>query len=226
MPLARFPDPRQATYEGIVAFGDDLRPQTLLAAYRQGIFPWPIEGYPLPWFCPPRRGVLEFDRLHIPRSLARVRRTTTWRFSIDEAFRSVINSCASVARRGEDGTWITPSMVRAFVRLHELGHAHSVEVWDGAQLVGGLYGVDADGSFAGESMFRTEPNASKLALLHLIEHLRTRGSTWIDIQTLTPHIQALGAHEITRDEFLHKLAETRRRGLCLFTPPINRETSG
>lgn len=216
MLTVRFPDPRRATPEGIVAVGGDLRPQTLMGAYRQGIFPWPVEGYPLPWFCPARRGVLLFERLHIPRRLARVRRNTAWRFSIDEAFDQVIEACASVARKGEQGTWITSQMIEAYRRLHRLGHAHSVEVWDGARLVGGLYGIDADGAFAGESMFHLEANASKLALLHLVDHMRARGATWLDIQTITPHMQALGAHEISRDDFLAKLNETRQPGLRLF----------
>ncbi len=213
---ARFPDPRRSTPEGIVAIGDDLRPQTLMAAYRQGIFPWPIEGYPLPWFCPPERAILEFNALHIPRSLAKFRRNSTWRFSINSDFSAVIKACATVARNGESGTWITQEMIRAYTRLHATGFAHSVEVWDGERLVGGLYGVDADGSFGGESMFHHTPNASKLALLHLVEHLRSRGATWIDIQTLTPHTAALGARNITRDEFLALLLTTRRRRLRLF----------
>lgn len=212
----RFPDPRRSTPAGIVLIGGDLRPQTLLAAYRRGIFPWPIEGYPLTWFCPPQRAILEFNRLHIPRSLAKFRRNCPWHFSIDERFDAVIERCAKVKRRGEAGTWITPQMIRAYIRLHKLGFAHSVEVWDGAQLVGGLYGVETDGAFGGESMFHLEPNASKLALLHLVEYLQARGAAWIDIQTLTPHLQALGAREITRDDFLTLLSTTRRRRLHLF----------
>jgi len=212
----RFPDPRHASPEGIVAIGGDLRPATLLSAYRQGIFPWPIEDYPLPWFCPPQRAILEFDRLHIPRSLAKERRKTLWRLSIDEDFAGVINRCANTPREGEPGTWITREMIAAYERLHQLGFAHSVEVWEGALLIGGLYGVDADGSFAGESMFHIKPNASKLALLHLVEHLAARGARWIDIQTLTPHLETLGAREISRDEFLDLLLTTRRTGLRLF----------
>ncbi len=218
MSPVRFPDPRRSTPEGIIAIGGDLRAETLLTAYRQGIFPWPIEGYPLTWFCPPRRAILAFDDLHIPRSLARARRQSSYRLTIDMDFDAVINACASIARNNEIGTWITEEMIRAYRRLHAAGYAHSVEVWDGARLVGGLYGVDADGSFAGESMFHRAPNASKLALLHLVERLAARGATWFDIQTLTPHLQALGAHEITRDEFLALLAETRRRKLRLFEP--------
>lgn len=219
MSPVRFPDPRRSTPEGLVAVGGDLRAETLVAAYRQGIFPWPTEGYPLVWFCPPRRAILEFDRLHIARSLARVRRRTAWRFGFDGAFDEVIERCAIVPRAGEAGTWITAEMIRAYKRLHREGFAHSVEVWDGARLVGGLYGVDVGGAFAGESMFHLEANASKLALLHLVDSLRARGAEWIDIQMLTPHMEALGAHEITRDDFLTRLAATHRRGLRLFDAP-------
>lgn len=227
MLTVRFPDPRRATPEGIVAVGGNLRPETLMSAYRQGIFPWPIEGYPLPWFCPPRRGILLFERLHIPRSLARVRRNTTLRFSINEAFDQVIEACAFVTRKGEQGTWITSQMIEAYRRLHRLGHAHSVEAWDEGRLVGGLYGIDADGAFAGESMFHRAPNASKLALLHLVDQMKARGATWLDIQTITPHMQTLGAHEISRDDFLAKLNATRQLGLRLFdhTPKTVRDAS-
>src|SRR5918911_1724422 len=169
MALIQFPDPRRAAYEGIVVLGGQLNVPNLLNAYRRGIFPWPIEGWPLTWFCPEERAVLEFKDLHVAHSLRRARR-----------------------------------------------RAHSVEVWAGDELVGGLYGVDAGGAFAGESMFHLRPNASKLALLFLIEHLRARGLDWLDIQVMTPHMEALGARLISRDEFLERLARTRRRGLKLF----------
>lgn len=225
MSPVRFPDPRRSTPEGLVAVGGDLRPETLVAAYGQGIFPWPTEGYPLVWFCPPRRAILEFDRLHIPRSLARARRANRWRYSFDAAFDRVIERCAVAPRAGEAGTWITSEMIRAYQRLHRAGFAHSVEVWDGARLVGGLYGVEVAGAFAGESMFHLEANASKLALLHLVDHLRTRGAEWIDIQMLTPHMEVLGAREITRDDFLMRLIATHRRGLRLFDPPRSNSTN-
>lgn len=221
----RFPDPRRSTPEGLVAVGGDLRTEVLVAAYRQGIFPWPTKGYPLVWFCPPRRAILEFDRLHIPRSLARARARTTWRFSFDAAFDEVIERCAVVPRAGESGTWITGEMIRAYKLLHRQGFAHSVEVWDGARLVGGLYGVAVGGAFAGESMFHLEANASKLGLLHLIDSLRARGAEWIDIQMLTPHMEALGAREITRDDFLARLDATHRRGLRLFDASRSNSTN-
>jgi leucyl/phenylalanyl-tRNA--protein transferase len=221
MPVLEFPDPNSASDEGIVALGGDLHPDTLRLAYGQGIFPWPIRGLPLAWFSPARRAVLEFDRLHIPRSLERQRRRLPFTFTIDQAFAEVITACARTPRPGQDDTWITPAMRQAYVRFHRLGHAHSVEAWapgteGGRRLVGGAYGVDCGGAFAAESMFYAEPYASKLALLHLFEHLRARGAEWIDIQVLTPHMQALGAREIDREEFLTWLRAARARGRKLF----------
>jgi leucyl/phenylalanyl-tRNA--protein transferase len=175
-----------------------------------------MDGWPLVWFSPEKRAVLEFEELHVPRRLARVRRNTVLTCTINQNFEAVITHCARVKRAGEDGTWITPQMLRAYNELHRAGYAHSVEVWDHEQLVGGLYGVCVDGSFSGESMFHLRPNASKLALLHLIDHLRGRGLDWIDIQMLTPHMAALGAKEIGRDEFLLKLEAARALGLKMF----------
>jgi len=216
VPIVAFPDPRHANPEGIVAAGGDLHPQSLLLAYRQGIFPWPVEGLPLLWFCPAQRGVLLFADLHIPRSLARARRQTTLHCSIDAAFPSVIRACAASPRPQQDGTWITAEIIAAYTRLHRLGVAHSAEAWSGTRLVGGVYGVAIDGAFAAESMFYREPNASKLALLHLIDHLHSRGLDWLDIQMLTPHLARLGATAIPRDTFLARLQHTRARGLRLF----------
>lgn len=216
MAQVRFPDPRDATPEGIVAVGGEPHPDYLVEAYRHGIFPWPVEGYPLLWFSPPERAVLEFDSLHIPRSLARERRRTSLRFTIDHAFERVMRACAGVERAHEQGTWITPAMIRGYTEFHRRGDAHSVEAWEGEELVGGVYGVDAGGAFAGESMFHLRPNASKLALLFLIEHLRGRGLGWLDIQVLTPHMETLGARLIDRDDFLERLAAARRRGARLF----------
>ncbi len=212
----RFPDPRDATPDGIVAAGGEPRPDLLLEAYTHGIFPWPVEGYPLLWFSPARRAILHFDELHVPRTLARERRRTALRLTIDGDFASVIRACAAVSRPHEAGTWITPAMIEGYCEFHRAGHAHSVEAWEGETLVGGVYGVDAGGAFAGESMFHLRPNASKLALLFLIEHLKRRGLDWLDIQVMTPHMETLGAREISRDEFLEKLAVARRRGLRLF----------
>ena len=223
MPIVAFPDPRNANADGVVAVGGDLHPDSLLLAYRQGIFPWPVHGLPLLWFCPPERAILEFANLHIPRSLARARKQTTLRFTIDAAFPAVIRACAEAPRPGQDGTWITLPIVAAYTLLHRMGIAHSVEAWDDMRLVGGVYGVAVDGAFAAESMFYREPNASKLALLHLIDHLRSRGLDWLDTQMLTPHIARLGATTIPRGTFLDKLRHTRARGLDLFPAPSSME---
>ena len=225
-----FPDPR--TYEfpewvlfgdyfyyskDIVSFGDKLSVTNLTCAYRLGIFPWHVEGLPLPWYCPARRAILEFSDLHIPRSLERARRKTDLTFTIDKDFRSVIENCAHASRNGEAGTWITPEFILVYSDLHDAGMAHSVEAWDkDDNLVGGVYGVDAGGVFCGESMFHTVTNASKLALLFLIEHLRSRNSTWLDAQVMTPHIKALGAKEIGRGEFLRKLRSAQASPVKLF----------
>ena len=154
----------------------------------------------------------------MPRSLERSRKrgASRYRYSIDEAFERVITQCSRVPRPGQNGTWITPELGSAYLELHRLGIAHSVEVWAGEALVGGVYGVSANGCFAGESMFHRENDTSKLALLHLVDHLRTRGLEWMDIQMLTPHMEALGAREIPKREFLTKLEATQARGLRLF----------
>ncbi len=216
MVIRQFPSPRDATPEGIVAVGGDLDPESLILAYHQGIFPWPISGMPLPWFSPPERGILEIENLHLSRSLLRARRRSSFRFTFDQAFDAVVQECSQVPREGQPGTWITSAIKKAYSRLHRLGHAHSVEVWQEDRLVGGLYGVDAGGPFAGESMFHRETNASKLALVHLLEFLAAQGLDWMDVQTLTPHLEAMGGRLISRDEFLMKLQLTQARGLKIW----------
>lgn len=216
MPDSTFPDPRTLGDDGLVAIGGCLDERTLLDAYRHGIFPWPDPTLPLMWFCPPERAILEFHELHIPRSLRRLWRCTTLQFTIDAAFEQVIQGCAEARRPGQSGTWITREVIAAYTRLHQVGIAHSVEAWRGERLVGGVYGVNVDGSFSAESMFYREANASKLALLFLIEHLRRRGLDWIDIQMMTPHMARLGARLIGREEFLKRLERTQSRRLHLF----------
>lgn len=224
-----FPDPRTFEFaewvlfgdyyynaRDIISFGGDLSVENLRNAYRNGIFPWHIDGLPLPWFCPEFRAILEFDELHIPKSLGKEYQKTNFTFTINKDFPAVIRHCAEAKRKHEHGTWITKRFIESYTKLHEAGDAHSVEVWDGAQLVGGLYGVDAGGVFGGESMFHLRPNASKFALLHLIEHLKSRGATWIDIQVMTPHFEALGAKEIPRRKFLDKLEQAHTLNLKLF----------
>lgn len=202
-----FPNPEEATEEGLIGFGGNLEIPTLLQAYRMGIFPWPMEGYPLAWFSPPERAVLVFDEFHISRSLQKFLKKSTYRVSMDEAFTKVIRTCASTHQKKHKGTWITSEMVSAYIKLHEKGHARSFEVWEGKELVGGLYGVDLGGAFAAESMFHLKPNTSKIALIHCVETLGKRGLKWIDIQMLTPHLEAMGARELPRKKFLKMLNE-------------------
>jgi leucyl/phenylalanyl-tRNA--protein transferase len=199
--LIEFPDPSEADAEGLIAVGGNLEPETLLNAYSKGIFPWPIPGYPLPWFSPDPRAILEFKHLHLARSLEKFLRKCEWKVTFNEAFERVIEGC----RKTRTETWITPAMKRAYIRLHELGHALSVEVWEGRKLVGGLYGVRLQHAFSAESMFHLEPNASKVALVRLMEKLKSEGLDWIDIQQMSPHLKALGAREIPRREFLRKI---------------------
>lgn len=200
----------------IVCFGGKLTVENLRNAYRKGIFPWTIEGLPLPWFCPEYRAILEFSELHIPKSLQKVQKNNPFTFTVDKAFREVIISCARVKRNHEAGTWITREFIESYTDLHKEGEAHSVEVWEAGELVGGLYGVDAGGVFVGESMFHHRSNASKLALLFLIDHLKSRGAGWLDAQVMTPHMQRLGAKEISRFEFLRKLKSAQEQNLKLF----------
>jgi leucyl/phenylalanyl-tRNA---protein transferase len=213
--VSRFPDPRYARGD-VVAIGDDLRVETLRDAYRHGIFPWPHENLPMPWFSPRRRTVIFFDELHVGRSLRKAQRRSGFTYSIDRAFEQIIASCADSPRGDDIGTWIGPEIIEAYTNLHRAGDAHSVEVWDGSDLVGGLYGVDAGGIFTGESMFHRAPDASKLALLFLIEYLCERGASWIDCQVTTPHMAALGAREISRNRFLDMLAAEQAAGRSLF----------
>ena len=230
MPLHVFPDPRTFEYpewvsignylfrsHDVVSFGTPLTVENVREAYLKGIFPWYTDGIPLPWHCPEWRAILEFADLRIPRSLEKVRRKGELTFTIDHDFGSVIHECSLTRRPRQRGTWITTEFEQVFTELHREGMAHSVEAWDASgNLVGGLYGVDAGGVFCGESMFYKTPNASKLALLFLIDHLRSRGSTWLDSQVMTPHFEALGAKEIDREDFLDKLRETQKSNLKLF----------
>jgi leucyl/phenylalanyl-tRNA--protein transferase len=213
--MSTFPDPRYAPSD-VVALGEDLRVDTLREAYRKGIFPWPHDELPLPWFSPRRRAVIFFDELHVGRSLRKAAARNPFTFTIDRDFQSVIRACAAADRPEQDGTWIGRNMIAAYTRLHDAGDAHSVEVWEDDQLAGGLYGVDCGGVFTGESMFYRRPNASKLALLFLVDHLRSRGATLLDCQVMTPHMKALGAREISRSRFLDLLADAQSRGLELF----------
>jgi len=187
---------------------DVLEPGLLVHAYRQGIFPMGMEDGSLGWFSPDPRGILPLDGLHVPARLRRVLRSGRFTTSFNRDFEGVMRACAADR---EEGTWITEEIVASYVALHRLGLAHSVEVWRGTDLVGGLYGVHLAGAFFGESMFHTETDASKVALVTLVEHMRNRGFTLLDIQWVTPHLARFGAIEIPRADYLIRLAEA----LCL-----------
>jgi leucyl/phenylalanyl-tRNA--protein transferase len=187
--------------------GGKLNEHWVLNAYRQGIFPWPlIDGNTqiLAWFSPDPRAIVELDALYVSRRLARRIRSGIFRTTCDENFDAVIRGCAA-PRRAESLTWITPQMVSVYRRLHRLGHAHSVEVWNESRLVGGIYGIAIGGFFAGESMFHRQRDASKVALVALVAHLRARGFELFDIQQTTSHAVSMGATELSRDQFLARL---------------------
>ena len=187
----------------IVAVGLNLKPKTLLNAYAEGVFPWPSPGLPLLWYSPQKRAILELSELHVGKRLKQYLSKKAWTYTVDRDFKSVIEACCE---RGDEGTWITPEMKEAYLHLHELKHAHSVEVWDeNKKLIGGLYGVDTAGTFSGESMFHHEDNASKAAILFVISLLKKSRREFTDIQVLTPHMEAFGAKEIPRMVFRRRL---------------------
>lgn len=203
----RFPDPRSALREpnGLLAFGGDLSPERLLAAYGQGIFPWYGEEEPILWWSPDPRCVFRTESLHVNRSLRRQLRGKDWRVSVDRDFSAVIRACAA-PRADHAGTWIVPGMIDAYIAMHRLGHAHSVEVWEGMRLVGGIYGLAVGRLFCGESMFSAESGGSKLALVTLAALLRQWGWPLIDAQVANAHTLALGAGEVSRERYLHEAA--------------------
>lgn len=222
MPIKEFPSVDLADDDGLLAAGGDLAVESLLLAYRSGIFPWPLYPDVLTWFAPPERAVLFLEKFHVSTSLKKERRRSKFVFTIDRAFQSVIDHCRTVKNRRDSrgrrqrGTWITPEMLAAYTDLHQAGYAHSVECWDGSRLVGGIYGVAIGLMFAGESMFYLEPNASKLAFVYLVEHLRARGASWMDCQVVTPLTESFGAELITRKEFSQILSEAIRSRRKLF----------
>ena len=191
--------------DGLLCAGGDLSPERLLAAYRRGIFPWYAEGQPILWWSPDPRMVLFPDELRVTRSLRKSLRNRGYRVTFDGAFADVVSQCADSGLRAFEGTWISPDMHRAYVDLHQMGHAHSVEVWHGEQLVGGLYGLELGHVFFGESMFSAMTDASKVALCHQVGALRERGVELIDCQVASDHLFSLGARLISRSEFLARL---------------------
>ncbi len=198
--------PELADDMGLVAIGGDLRPERLLLAYSRGIFPWYDAQYPICWWSPDPRAVFELDGLHVPRRLRRTIRSGRFTLTADRDFAGVIRGCAD----RQEGTWIIPDMIAAYETLHSLGHAHSVEVWHDGTLAGGIYGVAIGGLFAGESMFTRVRDASKVALVYLVDRLRQRGFQLFDIQFVTEHTASLGAVEIPRQEYLTRLQKALR----------------
>jgi leucyl/phenylalanyl-tRNA--protein transferase len=207
-----FPPAEMAEPEGVVLFGGKLTPDWLLDAYAHGIFPWPIfDGTDIVvWWSPDPRAVFELAEFHVSRRLARTCRSGQFQVSCDRDFAGVITGCATAGDR-QYNTWLTPKMIEAYTHLHELGHAHSIEVWCDGDLVGGTYGLAIGGLFAGESMFHRVRDASKVALVHLVHHLRERGYTLFDIQQCTAHTASLGAIDIPRDAYLRRLSEALPR---------------
>lgn len=220
----RFPPVERASPEGLLAVGGDLRPERLLEAYRHGIFPWYSNDQPILWWSPDPRAVLFPDKLHVSRSLEKTIRRGHFTVTLDTCFRDVMTQCSGPRPQyPEGGTWITPAMIEAYTRLHELGFAHSIETWKEGNLVGGLYGVAIGGAFFGESMFSRVTNASKVALVLLIRQLRAWGFQIFDCQQASPHVMRLGAEEIPRRDFLDHLTTAltlpERRGRWQFNIP-------
>lgn len=221
-PPSSFPDPALADPDGLLGAGGDLSPARLLDAYSSGIFPWYSEGEPILWWSPDPRFVLAPARFRPGKSLMKSVRRGTYRVVADTAFEEVIDRCASVPRPGQQGTWITPEMRDAYVELHRLGFAHSIEAYHEEELAGGLYGISLGGTFCGESMFADKPDASKVALVRLVDQLLAWQFDMIDCQVQTDHLQRFGAREIPRAEFLERLFlsldKPTRRGMWRLDP--------
>ncbi len=204
----RFPPVETASPEGLLAVGGDLCPERLLEAYRHGIFPWYNEDQPILWWSPNPRAVIFPSNLHIPRSLQRTMRRGLFTVTLDTCFREVMTQCAGPRLQyPEGGTWITPAMIGAYSRLHELGYAHSAETWMGKALVGGIYGIALGGAFFAESMFTMVDDASKVALVRLVRQLRAWDFRIIDCQQSSPHVMRFGAEEVLRSNFIRLLSK-------------------
>ena len=197
-----FPSYENATNNGVLALGGDLSEKRLIHAYKNGIFPWFSEGEPIVWYCPAERMVLYPEELKVSKSMRQVLKKNTYLISENTAFEEVIFNCKNIERNDGLGTWITNEMEQAYLKLHNMGIAKSIEVWQGDELVGGLYGVEVGSVFCGESMFSKISNASKLAFIHLV---REGGYKLIDCQVHNAHLESLGAREISRNQFLQLL---------------------
>ena len=210
-----FPPLSCADEDGLLAVGGDLSVATLTTAYHSGVFPWAIENNTTLWLAPPQRCILQFDDFHISKRLKRDLKSCDFEYSIDRDFASVIRSCAA-PRDYEESTWISPQMQRAYCRLHRAQIAHSIEVWQRGELVGGLYGVSWNNYFCGESMFHRVSGASKAALIFLVGHLKSRGASWLDVQMPTPLFESFGARLVARDSFMTTLKTALNHDISLF----------
>ncbi|MEK6627845.1 MAG: leucyl/phenylalanyl-tRNA--protein transferase [Bdellovibrionota bacterium] len=202
-----FSDPSRETIEGVIAVGGKLDPELLIYAYDHGVFPWPHEGYPLLWFCPDQRGVIDFNELHLPKSFKKWinKNRSQFTITINQNFHEVLKNCKTQKRLGQNGTWITNEIEENYTQLYKMGHAFSLEVWRGDVLVGGIYGVQSEKYFSCESMFHKEDNVSKLALYELIVNLKSIGHTWMDIQMVTSVCNSFGGKLINKAEFLKRI---------------------
>ena len=203
-----FPPPDLANEEGILAFGGDLRPERIMLGYHQGIFPWYSKDTPILWWSPDPRFVLYPNELHVSKSTRQVLRKGIFEVTFDCAFEQVINACQQVPRVDQDGTWITDALKAAYIQIHQLGFAHSVEVWKEGELVGGLYGVNIGKVYFGESMFSFVSNASKIGFISLVNQLKKEGVSLIDCQVETQYLRSLGGRNVPRHEFLKQLNYT------------------
>ena len=197
-----FPPVSETHDLGIIAIGGDLSTERLLLAYNSGIFPWFEDGEPITWWSPEWRMVLFLDDLKISKSMRNILNRDVFKVTFNQDFKAVISNCQSVKREGQNGTWITDDMIAAYCKLHELGHAKSVEVWQNDELVGGLYGVDLGHVFCGESMFSKVSNASKVAFIHLVQKLKQEEYLLLDCQVYNEHLESLGCVEIEREDFM------------------------
>lgn len=202
---AVFPRIEFAEPDGLLAVGGDLSTNRLLNAYAQGIFPWYNEGDPILWWSPDPRLVLYPQNLRIAKSMRPIFNQKKYRFTFDTSFREVMLNCRDISRKGQKGTWITKAVLDSYCKLNEMGYAHSVEVWEGEELVGGVYGIALGGCFCGESMFALKKNASKAGFIYMVRLLESRGFTLIDCQVTTDHLMSLGAIEVPRRKFVREL---------------------
>lgn len=197
-----FPPVSEANYDGILAIGGDLSTERLQLAYRNGIFPWFNEGEPIVWWSPNPRMVLFLEELIVSKSMRNILNRNSFKVTFNQNFRDVISNCQKIKRDGQNGTWISNNMIEAYCKLHEMGFAKSVEVWENDELVGGLYGVDLGHVFCGESMFSKVSNASKVAFIALVTQLKNENYKLLDCQVYNPHLESLGCREIDREEFM------------------------